>query len=528
MRPSRLAEVVVVGIWCAVGGVARAQPSFTVIARSGNGAPGTSASYDQLTAPSINSAGQVAFLATLTGPGTGTGNDSAVFAGMPGAINLLVRAGDAAPGTAPGVTFADVFDVELAQLNAQGHVMLFANHAGPGVTQGNPLYGYWLAAGGGSVLPVALSRDLGSGEYPAFPLRRPVFTSGDQGAWTDVEGIRYWSASSGPSAMAHSGIELPVINPSGELAFLTSGDEGMRVVAGGSGGPAPVAAAGMAAPGTPAGTRFTMPLFPSINAAGQVAFLAYIDTDPPIPFSDYASTTSLWRATPKAGGAGFELTLVARGGDIAPGTGGQRFGPFDLDIDSYRPPALSPSGEVAFTAWLADGGGGGGGGQSSGLFAGAPGAVRLVARQGQHANNAPTGLNLAALSSMDQYVINARGQVAFVDRNELGIDLALYAADVDGSLVYLAATGRPFVLGPGDVRTVEFIYFGEGGTQTGGEDGRPTALNDLGQLAFTLKFTDGTYATMITTVPEPGAIGALLLSGMILSARRAWRRRGCG
>jgi hypothetical protein len=512
-------RVVVCGIWLAWGGVTLGQSAFTVVARSGQSAPGTWVGYDRFSQASINSAGEVAFYASLAGAGTDLSNNSALYAGKPGSLKLLARAGDPAVGAGPGVPFLTVFDSAPPRLNAQGHVLFGATYWGSNPLRDTPAWGYWLASGPGSVSPVALLEEPGTGDFhPYFPLARPAFTSGDQAAWRDNDGIRYWSAAAGPGPSS-GGLELPVINPSGHLALLAWTDEGMAVVSGGSTSPAAIT--GMPAPTTDAGTRFTLPLYPSINAAGQVAFLSYINTDPPLPGPDYDRTTSLWVATPAADGTSWSQGLIARGGDIAPGTGGRRFMPLNLDIDSYYPPALSPAGEVAFTASFGEAGA-----MESGLFAGAPGNVRLVARQGQHAPNAPTGIDVAGLSDFDDFAINARGQVALLDRDAGEDGSVLYAADANGGLEFLAATGQPFTLAPGDERTVMAIYLGEVGIKTGGEDGRPSPLNDAGELAFMLIFSDHSSAVVMTTVPEPTGVGISTATGAILwASRRGGRKR---
>ena len=76
------------------------------------------------------------------------------------------------------------------------------------------------------------------------------------------------------------------------------------------------------------GTQFSLPLYPTINAAGQVAFPAVLQ-------SGAAYSDSLWVGVPGA------IAMVARAGDIT-GTGGLTYGDFNLDIDTYRTRAIVP------------------------------------------------------------------------------------------------------------------------------------------------------------------------------------------
>src|SRR5437867_3583270 len=90
--------------------------------------------------PSLNDAGQVAFRASLTGTGVGSTNDTGIFRGSAGNLSLLVREGQLAPDGANRfgslVTFADV-----PALNNAGQVAFAATLTGPGVgtTNDTPL-----------------------------------------------------------------------------------------------------------------------------------------------------------------------------------------------------------------------------------------------------------------------------------------------------------------------------------------------------------------------------------------------------
>src|SRR5262245_4710772 len=82
----------------------------TVVIKSGDAAPGTPAGvvFGQATGtafgyPGSSTTGFVAFNAGVMGPGITAGtNDFGIWAGTPGAIQLVARATDPAPGTAAG------------------------------------------------------------------------------------------------------------------------------------------------------------------------------------------------------------------------------------------------------------------------------------------------------------------------------------------------------------------------------------------------------------------------------------------
>src|SRR5947208_10451483 len=127
---------------------ARAQT--TTIAVTGSAAPGlpAGAKFSTFSSPLLNNAGQIGFLATLqTGlGGVTTSNDTALFAGAPGALQLAARKGSQAPGTAAGAVFNSFNDIRL---NAAGQVAftgLLLSGSG-GVTTSND-HGIWMGAPG--------------------------------------------------------------------------------------------------------------------------------------------------------------------------------------------------------------------------------------------------------------------------------------------------------------------------------------------------------------------------------------------
>jgi hypothetical protein len=96
-----------------------------VVAREGSPAPGTTVNFGTFQPAvfsdvALNSAGQVAFVSTLTGSGVTTLNDLGLWAGAPGNLSLVVREGDVidvdpGPGeilkTVSTFSFADGYDL---------------------------------------------------------------------------------------------------------------------------------------------------------------------------------------------------------------------------------------------------------------------------------------------------------------------------------------------------------------------------------------------------------------------------------
>jgi hypothetical protein len=139
---------------------AGAPGSMALVARAGEHAPGTASgvSFARLSfdvrSLSLNDAGQVAFQAGLTGAGVNLNNDTGIWAGTPGNLSLVVREGDQVPGMASGVQFLD-FVFKSAHLNNAGKMVFSADFYGPGASG----EGIWSNASGSLAL-VARTGDL--------------------------------------------------------------------------------------------------------------------------------------------------------------------------------------------------------------------------------------------------------------------------------------------------------------------------------------------------------------------------------
>lgn len=118
-----------------------------LVARAGDPAPDTASGVNYgglipLSDITLNDAGDIAFRASLTGPGVDFTNDRAIYSdvlGTSGSPGLVARTGDPAPGTALGVNYSFLF---TPRLNDAGQLAFFADLIGTGVDSTNDT-GIW-------------------------------------------------------------------------------------------------------------------------------------------------------------------------------------------------------------------------------------------------------------------------------------------------------------------------------------------------------------------------------------------------
>lgn len=133
---------------------------------------------DYLPFPPSFAGGQAAFQGALTGPGIDSGNDDGVWAEQSGIIALIAREDDPAPGLPAGVTFSTVG----GGIDNNGHLGLSGSVSGPGVSSSNN-DGIWSTRSGvlellvreGDPAPgtepgvVFAGGGIGAGPYPLYP-----------------------------------------------------------------------------------------------------------------------------------------------------------------------------------------------------------------------------------------------------------------------------------------------------------------------------------------------------------------------
>jgi len=258
---------------------------------TGNAAPGTGgATFQTLTSPAFNDAGQTGFLGFLAGAGVGAANNEGIWSEGGGPLALVAREGNAAPGAGAGVTFGPLGKPDL---NSAGQAKFFAQLTGGGVGVGNDESIY--SEGTGALAPVVLEGT----QAPGMAL-----------------GVVFGSVA--PATPAIAGSDM---NDAGQTAFRSNiagpgigagNDEGIWSEGGGL--LALVAQKGSPAPGTLPGVLFSGLTDPVIGNTGANVFGASLAGPGVVPFPGINhNDTGLWS---DASGV---LSLVARAGDPAPG-----------------------------------------------------------------------------------------------------------------------------------------------------------------------------------------------------------------
>jgi hypothetical protein len=525
---------------------AAAQPAYNTVALSGQQAPGVAAGggYSSFSSPILNSAGQTAFFGSLTGTGITASNNYGIWAGSTGSLALVARFGSAAPGIATGGVYSGLSNPAL---NSAGQTAFVGSLTGTGVTPGSNDVGIWagstgslaLVARSGSAAPGVLT----GGVYSNF--NNPVYNSAgqtafiasltgtgingnnDSGIWATVNGglkliAREGFAAPGVAGGQYSRLGNPVLNSAGQTAFFSvldgigingdgSNDRGIWV--GSPNSLALVARAGSAAPGIAAGGVYVDFEDPVLNSSGQMAFNGFV-TGTGITANN---NEGLWAGSPGS------LALVAREGSAAPGipTGGV--------YSTLGNPVLNTAGQMAFGASLT--GSGIISGNNTGIWVGSTGNLALVARSGSAAPGVAAG---DVFAYFDSPVLNNAGQTAFVaNLTGTGINASnnhgLWATDKEG-LKLIVREGDLFDVDPGigvDNRTILSITFTKG---SGGEDGRGLSFNDAGLLVFGLSFTDGSSGVFTASlpIPEPALLGLALPALLMLRRRKSHREATLG
>lgn len=425
--------------------------------------------YDQLWHASNARPGHVAFSGRLRGPSISTGDNFAIWTGAPSSLQVIAQKGSPAPGTSSTFNF-DGPHVSAFGFTRSGQTSVFAA-AMPGA-------GHGLFAGNGSLAPVAfgLMPVPGLGPDVMFGSFNPTLSSINSAGQTAFT-----------APLIGSGIDA-----SNDWAIWTGTPGNVRVVAR-EGAPAPGTAASFGSP-------FAIP---HVNSDGQVLFLNQLTGSG----VNEANDVGLWT------NSGASSSLLVREGDAAPGTSALIR---DL-VDAL------PAGErVVFTANLA--GDGVTENNDRGHWIGTPDNFTLLAREGDAAPGIGGDAELANLALIGA---NDRGHALFYGRvRGEGIDetnqSALWLTDDEaGELHLLVRAGDLIEVAPGDVRQIRSIPTGVTAWEiSGGDDGRPIILNDQGEVALRLSFTDESSGIFVISIPEPLAITLLPATALLLRRRR--------
>jgi hypothetical protein len=542
-----------------VGSTAPAAALRTV-ALTGQPAPGMPAGMvftRFFESPVLNDAGQAAFNADLNATGV---DYQGIWSEGAGSLNLVAANGQQALGLPDGETY-NSFPNPSIVINEAG---ITAFKATTSLRSSRFNAGFWsIGPGNSQLIAISGQQAIGLPDGVFYLMDRDdaslvlndagqtAFVTYIYGSGMDDVGEALWAERNGSlELVARSGSHAPgtpdgvnflllfprgrrALNNSGQVAFLaaltdsgTGSDFGLWSE--GSGSLALVARTGSQAPGMPDGVVFSGRFSagftsPAFNNAGRMAFVGRV-TGAGI---DFTNDTGIWSDV-----AG-SLALIVRSGDPAPGMpDGVKFGSLHSLLTG---PALNDAGQLAFFASLA--GVGVDSTNDLSLWSGAPGSLALVARRGDHAPGTEDGVVFRLSSAIPPLVLNATGQTAFVARLEgSGIsdsnDQGIWATDRSGVLQLIAREGDLLEVAPGDFRTIAGAFGslrfntadgnGNSDHSTGNADGRPSAFNNLGQLAFYASFTDGSSGIFVSNrvaVPEPTSLLLAALAGVGLSCR---------
>lgn len=233
------------------------------------------------------------------------------------------------------------------------------------------------------------------------------------------------------------------------------------------------------------------PADPVTNRSGLIAFYGTLNNP------DHPNQVGLWAGDPSA------LHLAALVGEPAPQTA-----PGVVYSALNGPIHLNSAGQLAFIATLQNADGSSG----SGIFAGMPGSLNLVVRDGAPAPG--TGELFESFGYTP--LLNGLGQVAFEARLTHSND-SIWATLPDGKLKLVARVGDLFEVAPGDFRAISSIAFDSSAIT---DDSGNMSFNNQGQLAFSAVFSDGSSGVFIAQIPEPGITGLLAVAASPLLLRR--------
>jgi hypothetical protein len=455
-----------------------------VVAKEGTpvpgAAPGTTVRFvDQPPAPAGGAPGQVLFLANIQGPDVTTLNDDVYLSFAPGGNVLVSRPGEPAPTFPPGTINTGM----SAAVNFAGTVAAYGGIDNSG--GGNFRNVIWTGRPG-ALAPVAVQRE----QVPGL----------DAGvAYGQLFGANLNNA--GTVAFVSS-LEGSGVTPQDQWAVFKGGPGSVEAVVR-SNEPAPGAG-----PGVVFGSFVTRP---EVNNFGVVAFQA-LTRD--AVGGGGGDSRALYA------GVRNDLRLVALHGAPAPATPA---GTVYSLLFGESTPSIDDGGRVAFSTGLA--GPGVNGSNDRALYFGAPGDLRLVAREGDPAPGFPAG-NVFAELEAGTYELNDVGHLVFMSTlsgpDVYGGGTAIWVSNADGTTTLVAQSGDLVDLGNGDVRRADGVFVAGkfGPLATFGEGAQLT--ND-GRLVYWAGFGSGptmTWALLTTTVPEPAAGASLLAIAVVLRRRR--------
>lgn len=473
----------------------------------------------------INRNGAVAFSCYLGGLGIEPASEMGVFTDVPGTLRAVAYAGEPISASDASFVFRDLFYGVV--VNDQGDVAFIAylenqqssTYFGEGVfvdslgsrrtvgKTGDLAPGIDSGLTLGSLDQVLLNN---SGQTAVFPILGNV-SPGSLAAsavYAEVEGqleLVVHGGDPAPECGAESYLALSpspsmqfVMNDSGTLAFFsyvigpgTTALDNQAIFAGSPGSVDLVMRTNQPAPTVTPGVTFaghTNRPYPTINAEGDVSFTSLLAGEGVTNINRFG----VFSATPEA------KQLVVRSGDLLNLNGE------DVVVRGFGGPVgvNNSSGMWAMLAAAADPNDVSS--YQDVVLSGVPGAFRIVAKVGDPASGAPDGISFNSFPYAPH--LNAHGQTAFlatftgegvsIFRNE-----GIWMTDSSGAVWLVAREGDLFDVNDDpaaeDLRTISDVYLVDG---SAGEDSRPRAFNDAGQLAIRLSFEDGTSGVFVARI----------------------------
>jgi len=514
--------------------------NLRTVALTGTQAPGTpdGVTFSQLifTGDAIlNAAGQLAFEGRLAGDGVDSTNDAGIWSENSGSLRLVALKGNPVPGPPSEKRFLRFVDVVI---NSAGQTAFTAS-----VITGNDfsriVQSVW-SEGSGSLSLVALAGDQAPGAslgvtFNSFSM--PVLNSAGAIAFAaelnDVDRRGIWLQNSGSlSLVAREGSQAPGVEAGLNFGFGSFSDlsldsagrtlfrsrllevgvgfGGEGVWLGNLGSLGLVARRDDPASDLPPGTTFGAFHTVRSNQAGQLVLVGGLAGSN----VDSSNNFGLWS------GDSNSLRLVIRKGDPAPGLpDGVDFRPMTLGVEGeVLGPVISSDGKIAFAGNLV--GNGVDPTNDRAIWAEDSGSLRLVARTGNLAPDVPDGVSFDALLGV--IALNSAGQAAFRgvltgDGIDSTNDQGIWAEDRLGRIRLIVREGDALELDPGDSRTISSF--------------QSVGFDNLGQLAFSALFDDGSsgiFVSNLATIPEPSTLAAIGMALGVTALRRRRHRQSFG